>query len=413
MPTPSFRPIFLTGPARSGTTLLAKMLSAHPEVMVASDPYFWFFRSFRNAAVAGAGGAVQAACDPEGPFQDYYFAPQATAVLDAIQAAALDVPVDKTAWDGSFDRRAARMHCECPDLTPLLPRMRGPDHKTLLDRGLAIIAAGRGAEGRRYVGFKEVWIIEFFAALARAYPEARFLVVTRDPRGVLGSYAALSAHDPSQAAHPPSILRHWRKQVAFLARYRKMPLFSGRLLPVSYEALVRDPLPLCRTLCDFLEVPFDPAMLDPERFRDRTGGRWRGNASDQTPVDGVSAAFTDRWRTRLGQDAIRLADAMCGDDMPLVGYAPTLEGEETRHQALVRGWLAWRDGAYSWRSDTGDPLADAGWECCRRALARMPDGGADRRLVRRAFLFEEVHQAVLDRRNLMLGEELHDERVYI
>lgn len=399
-------PLFLTGPARSGTTLLAKMLSAHPEVMVASDPYFGFFRSFRNAAVFRAGGEAAAGFNPEAPFQDYYFGAKSLAVMDAVQAADLDTPVDLVAWDGSLEHRAARMRCECPDLVPFLPRMRGVNHKALLDEGLALVAAGRGAEGRRYVGFKEVWIIEFFTALARAYPQAKFLVVTRDPRGVLNSYTTLGARDPSQSAHPPSILRHWRKQVAFLAHYQQMSLFSGRLHHVTYEALARDPERHCLALCDFLELPFDHAMLDPASYRDYVGGgRWRGNASDQAPIDGVSAAFTDRWQTRLAQNLLRLADAMCGDDMPLLGYEPNPEGEEARSQALARGWRAYQEGDFSWRSDTGDALLDTGLECYRRVLARIPNGGGDKEAVRRAFLFEEAYQAALGRRHLNFGEK--------
>ena len=42
-------PLFVTGTARSGTNLVARMLDAHPEVSVACDPYFPLFHSLRNA----------------------------------------------------------------------------------------------------------------------------------------------------------------------------------------------------------------------------------------------------------------------------------------------------------------------------------------------------------------------------
>ena len=44
-------PLFVTGTTRSGGTLLARALSAHKEIMVASDPYLEMFRSLRNAIV--------------------------------------------------------------------------------------------------------------------------------------------------------------------------------------------------------------------------------------------------------------------------------------------------------------------------------------------------------------------------
>jgi len=59
----------------------------------------------------------------------------------------------------------------------------------------------RKATRRKWVGMKEVWIIEFLTPLARAYPEARFIVIMRDPRAVIASMQALARSDPSQLAH--------------------------------------------------------------------------------------------------------------------------------------------------------------------------------------------------------------------
>ena len=43
-----FNPIFITGAFRSGTTLLARALSVHKDITIASDAYFQFFKAFRN-----------------------------------------------------------------------------------------------------------------------------------------------------------------------------------------------------------------------------------------------------------------------------------------------------------------------------------------------------------------------------
>jgi len=40
--------LFISGMFRSGTTLLARMLNAHSHIVLASDPLFEFFKSFRN-----------------------------------------------------------------------------------------------------------------------------------------------------------------------------------------------------------------------------------------------------------------------------------------------------------------------------------------------------------------------------
>ena len=78
-------PVFITGVARSGTTLLAKMLNAHPAVRVASDPLFPFFHSLRNALIQrGAGPEVLAEFDPTMPIGDYYLRRHGPKIVDAV-----------------------------------------------------------------------------------------------------------------------------------------------------------------------------------------------------------------------------------------------------------------------------------------------------------------------------------------
>ena len=43
-----FTPIFVTGTFRSATTLMAKALSANDKIFIADDPFFQFFKEFRN-----------------------------------------------------------------------------------------------------------------------------------------------------------------------------------------------------------------------------------------------------------------------------------------------------------------------------------------------------------------------------
>src|SRR5262249_1395144 len=80
--------LFVSGPARSGTTLVARVLSAHTQVEVAPDPALPLFRSLRNAILRESGLLA----DPGLPLQDYYFSAEGLRALDAIQASSLAVP---------------------------------------------------------------------------------------------------------------------------------------------------------------------------------------------------------------------------------------------------------------------------------------------------------------------------------
>ena len=93
-------PLFVTGPVRSGSTLLARLLSTNEEVMVASDPYLPLFRSLRNAIVRHkASPDLARNFDPDAALQDYYFTSDRIAVMDTVLAATLDIPFDESEWD--------------------------------------------------------------------------------------------------------------------------------------------------------------------------------------------------------------------------------------------------------------------------------------------------------------------------
>ena len=73
--------------------------------------------------------------------------------------------------------------------------------------------------------------------LARAFPDARIIVIERDPRAILASLAAMAERDVTQAAHVVSYLRHWRKNVVLARRFERDPALEGRLLRLAYEEL--------------------------------------------------------------------------------------------------------------------------------------------------------------------------------
>ncbi len=375
-----YRPLFLTGVARSGSNLLGRMLDAHPDLTVAVDPFLALFRRFRNDVL----GLPPEASDP---FRDGYFSDAAIAELDALLSSDLDRPFSPPDRGAFLETCRARTRIECPDLAPHVEELAAGTYRESFARGLGLIARVRGAA--RWVGFKEVWIVDFLPALARAFPMAQFILLHRDPRAVLASLSALGRRDPTQMAHPLSYLRHWRKTAAAGFRFAHDPLFAGRLRILRYEDLVRAPEPTARELCEFLETPFDPAMTDIGRYRDpATGERWAGNSSVQPVLTGFQADRTDHWRNALDIVSVRMVEYVCGPEMRLAGYPAASAGPPASLDGIRSLRAAQNVGRYSWRTDTGDP----DWEFARERdrymlLGEETTPGA---AVRRAFLFEDV-----------------------
>ena len=61
--------LFVTGMFRSGTTLLARSLGAHPKIISASDPYFEFFKHIRNIFYGNIFAKLH---DPKSPLDDNF-----------------------------------------------------------------------------------------------------------------------------------------------------------------------------------------------------------------------------------------------------------------------------------------------------------------------------------------------------
>ena len=262
----------------------------------------------------------------------------------------------------------------------------------MLDNGLALIGDVRDSAERTWLGFQEPWIVDFFPAMARAYPDARFLVLLPRSSGRRRLDEGDRAHR-SRAGGEHGVVR------APLAKVRRAPgpppersVHRVAVRTVGYERLLREPEQLTREIAAFLDLQHDPRMTHAEAFVDwGTGKTWSGNSSFGTEAGTIDATAADRWRHTLDPDVQRLVEWLCGPDMRVAGYEP-----ETDDQASALRTLAYESGQYShWRSDEGDVLIDAGAELLRRSLLRDP-GAVDDDIAGRCFLFPELRARLVD-----------------
>lgn len=378
----ALRPLLVTGPARSGTTLVARMLAAHDDVEVAVDPLFPLLKAIRNAIVGDA-------IDPSAPLQDAHGTAGRIAQLDRTLASALEEPLDPAVLAALGPALADRCAIESPDLVAAAANLAGATPRAVLARFLDAVAAVRRARDGAVVGLKEVWAADLAPAFLRAFPEGRVILVRRDPRAVLASNLGMARHDPSQVAHPLSVLRHWRKQEALAAH------LSGddRVAVLAYEELVRDPHGSASRMCGFLGIADDGSMADPARLRDAQGNAFVANSSFETGAAGVAPEMAERWRTRLPEERIRMTEAVCGLEMAAAGIACTGDPSCAEWvEAMTRCIADDHAGTWSWRSDLDEPGLDTAVELARNALAAsgadIPDA-----VSRPLFLFPDALRA--------------------
>ncbi|NHI17556.1 sulfotransferase [Microbacterium excoecariae] len=285
-------PVFVVGGQRSGTTLLASLIAAHPDLE--SGPEAKVFEK--------VSASERAACvaDPAWPRR----------AVSALLTVRL-----------SGERVTDLFGLDQAALTAYLAN-RPPSEGALL---AAMFEAGdRLAPGQRWVE-KTPNHIEHVAALQREFPDARFVRILRDPRDVAASLAKVPWGSPSPLANAWA----WREQVRRTAT--PLAALAGALLTVRYEDLLSEPEAVMRRVAAHIGVAFTPEMLDPERGSaavTTAAETWKAkNASSLDPA----RAFA--WRAKPGAHA-RAIGVLCADELRDFAY-PDVPRVRARAAALI------------------------------------------------------------------------------
>ncbi len=108
------------------------------------------------------------------------------------------------------------------------------------------------------------------------FPEARFIVMQRDPLDTCLSIFLQQFGDELRYATDLGDIAHYLRGYQELLGHWKV-LFPHRILEVQYERLVAQPEPVLQEACAFLGLPWDPVMLDFSKRNDRvrTASVWQ------------------------------------------------------------------------------------------------------------------------------------------
>ena len=94
--------------------------------------------------------------------------------------------------------------------------------------------------------------------VARLYPKARYLVLTRNPLAIWSSYVETFFDGDFEAAHRCNpILERYVPAIARFLRERTVPLHA-----VRYEELVSDPSEQGQRICEFLGLDWEPRIVE-------------------------------------------------------------------------------------------------------------------------------------------------------
>lgn len=283
---------FIVGAPRSGTTLLRFMLDAHSDLAIPPETGF----VVPCAELASQGGSLE---------QD---------LVETI----LHFPPDAPAW-GDFQIPAADFRARIGQLRPL----------TAAAGVRAFYELYAARFGKRRWGDKTPLYCQHLLAIEGLLPEAHFVHLIRDGRD-----AALSLRPLwfSPGNDIKTLGAYWRQAVS---AGRTQGARCRHYLEVRYKDVVLRTEETLGKICDFLELPFEPAMLryferSPERLqehreRTRTDGqilvtRERRLLQQRQTTQPPDASRISAWKQSMSREEQMQFAAIAGDLLRELGY---------------------------------------------------------------------------------------------
>lgn len=171
-------------------------------------------------------------------------------------------------------------------------------------------------------------------------PDARFIYIIRDPRAVVNSMNRFARFVDD------SILNafNWQQAAAYGYNLLQQHVPAEKKLEIRYEDLVSDVEKTLRTICDFLDEPYEDEMMT---FYHKSRGDLHPNASElggtTTLTQPVSTVSVDKWKKQLSARDISLVEAVCADAMDVHGYPLVGKKPGTLDQLEIKAKLAYCD----------------------------------------------------------------------
>ena len=176
--------IFGASLPRSGTKLYTIALCANPKISIVSNPNIELFRFLKKdySEIFKLKKKLNK-FKTHFMLDDYYGSDKKLNLLEYILKSDLNIKFKENLED--FQSKSfTRSKREIADLSEHMKEISGKTYKEIFENQLKIIKK-RNNNVCDWVGFSESWAIEFFPAIARSFPKAKFLVNLRDPRATI------------------------------------------------------------------------------------------------------------------------------------------------------------------------------------------------------------------------------------
>ena len=311
--------IVIQGTFRVGSTFLAKAFSAHQNLSVASDPYFYFFKALRNEICLREGVEN---FDIDSPISDNFYS-NYWRINKKIRGYDLNIPIKFNTTQSIVENISRLAGNHSPLLVPYLREIRAESYAELYRKLVRLVRVAYGDENTKICGYKVIFAEQFLQPLLNTFPEMKCIYLVRDPRAVLASQNAFYENEKNKLKYADRgrypllyVIRNWRKSIAYLI---DNAYNEKNIIVVQYEKLVSNPEHWFRKICDFLDVSYDANMADASRYKGGDGSRWSRNSSYDTSAE-ITTKSIPKWKDVLNHEEVRMVEDLCSTEMEIFGY---------------------------------------------------------------------------------------------
>ncbi len=186
-----------------------------------------------------------------------------------------------------------------------------------------VFRAEARANGKRRLFIKENHLYRYLPFLQNAFADLKIVAMVRDPRDMALSWK----NSPILRGDVVRAARIWRDDQDQLVRVLGYLGQGDGIHVLSYEDLVSEPETQLARACQFMELGFDPAMVQHHRQIDTSEASvltddWKNIAR---PVMRNNFA---KWRSGLSATEVAYVEKTCAESMAVFGY--DLESDDPR-----------------------------------------------------------------------------------
>jgi hypothetical protein len=316
MQTESFpSPLFILGSSRSGTELITQILNRHPNVFICPETHYFDDLRPRLATPSEKWG-----CTADRAKANKYFALLRAGAYGLNGTERPDDAIEYSGEDYSNPDLMFRAHC--------------------LDMARR---TGKPTAALVIWGEKTPRHIFCISSILKAFPQAKFIFMLRDPRAVVASYrdwrnhfykagttgellrTALAAEETRvRSSFSLGIAALMWRRAATAAEHWRNKLGEDRFLVQRFEDLLAAPTIELKRICNFLGIAGQLEMLEVRRVNSSYG---------YASSSGIDPTAATSWHNRMSDAEMWIIEIFCTLPMEAAGYR--LLAERTHPVALM------------------------------------------------------------------------------